>query len=148
MIPFYSKVFALSQEEEEGEWERSELCMGDESVCTDGLVGIEREKHILSFGEDEEGELYMLVTSLASTTSRGGVVYHIVDPARSVMYYRLLSMIYNDIIALFTTYMPGDAMPAMFGNVVMRTAYIASYYSIIASRAFVCTTRNVPISSI
>ena len=58
--------------------------MGDSSVCTDGLVGVEREKHILSFGEDEQGEIYLLVTSLASTTSTGGVVYHLVDPARLV----------------------------------------------------------------
>ena len=54
-------------------------------MCTDGLVGVEREKHILSFGEDEQGEIYLLVTSLASTTSTRGVVYHLVDPARSVI---------------------------------------------------------------
>ena len=77
------RVFAL-KEEGEGEWERSELCMGEESVCTDGLVGAERERHILSFGEDEEGELYILTTSFASPNTRGGVVYHLVDPSRSV----------------------------------------------------------------
>ena len=83
-----SKVFALREKErggEEGgevEWESSELCMGDSSVCTDGLVGVERKKHILSFGEDENGEVYLLATSLASTTSSEGVVYRLVDPAR------------------------------------------------------------------
>ena len=56
--------------------------MGDDSVCTGGLVGTEREKFILSFGEDEEGELYILTTSRASPTSAVGVVYQIVDPAR------------------------------------------------------------------
>ena len=66
------------------EWEREELCMGDSSVCTDGLVGVERKKNILSFGEDEEGELYLLATSNASPTVREGVVYRIIDPARSV----------------------------------------------------------------
>lgn len=78
-------MFALKEVEgEEGEvdWERSELCMGDSMVCTDGLVGAARERHILSFGEDEDGELYILVTDFASPTGRGGVVYHLVDPSR------------------------------------------------------------------
>ena len=61
-----------------------ELCMGDNSVCTGSLVGEGRLRHILSFGEDEEGELYILATSYASTTRAEGVVYRIVDPARSV----------------------------------------------------------------
>ena len=77
-------MFAL-KEKEDGEWESTELCMGDDTVCTDGLVGEDRERHILSFGEDEDGELYVLVTSTASTTSRSGVVYRITDPSRSVI---------------------------------------------------------------
>ena len=80
-----SKMFAL-KEEGEGEWESSELCMGDSFVCTDGLVGAERKKHILSFGEDEDGEIYLLATSFASTTFPDGVVYHLVDPSRSVVH--------------------------------------------------------------
>jgi hypothetical protein len=79
------RVFALKEEEgEDGgvRWERSELCMGDEMVCTDGLVGKERERHILSFGEDEDGEIYILVTNDASPSDNGGVVYHLVDPSR------------------------------------------------------------------
>ena len=65
-----------------GKWGSKELCMGDSSVCTGSLVGKSRLKHILSFGEDE-GELYILATSYASTT-RAGVVYRIVDPDRSI----------------------------------------------------------------
>ena len=56
--------------------------MGDENTCTDGLVGTDREKFILSFAEDEEGELYMLTTSRAVATFRGGVIYRIIDPSR------------------------------------------------------------------
>lgn len=56
--------------------------MGDASTCTGDLVGVARERFVLSFGEDEDGELYVLVTSTASPTSPSGVVYHIVDPAR------------------------------------------------------------------
>ena len=77
------RVFALKEAEgEDGGWERTELCMGDSSVCTDGLVGTNRERHILSFGEDEDGELYILVTSDPSPTKNVGVVYHLVDPSR------------------------------------------------------------------
>lgn len=56
--------------------------MGDGATCTSDLVGEERERFVLSFGEDEDGELYILTTSDASPTSPAGVVYHIVDPAR------------------------------------------------------------------
>ena len=80
-----SKVLALREGEGETDWESMELCMGDSSVCTGSLVGQARKKHILSFGEDEDGELYILATSRASTTDTGGVVYQIVDPARSVL---------------------------------------------------------------
>ena len=74
-------MFAL-EEGVSGKWRSRELCMGDSSVCTGSLVGEGRLRHILSFGEDEEGELYILATSYASTTRAGGVVYRIVDPAR------------------------------------------------------------------
>ena len=59
--------------------------MGDDSVCTGELVGTQRVKNILSFGEDEDGELYILATAFASPTSPQGVVYQIIDPARSVL---------------------------------------------------------------
>ena len=66
------------------------VCMGDETICTDGLVGGERERFILSFGEDEEGELYMLTTSRARPTQSSGVVYRIVDPSRSAFLVLIL----------------------------------------------------------
>ena len=56
--------------------------MGDAAICTGDLVGQDRERFVLSFGEDEDGELYVLTTSNASPTQPVGVVYHIVDPAR------------------------------------------------------------------
>jgi len=56
--------------------------MGDDGVCTGELVGTERAKHILSFGEDEDGELYILTTSFPSPSSPQGVVYQIIDPSR------------------------------------------------------------------
>ena len=75
-------MFALRENVTSGEWDHMELCMGGDDTCTDGLVGTEREKFILSFGEDEDGELYMLTTSRAQPTLRRGVVYRIVDPSR------------------------------------------------------------------
>lgn len=63
-------------------WHRADLCMGDGSTCIGGLVGQDRERFILSFGEDQDGELYILTTSNASPLLPAGVVYNIVDPAR------------------------------------------------------------------
>ncbi len=56
--------------------------MGGEDTCTGNLVGGERAHYITSFGEDEDGEVYILATGRASPTSPQGVVYQIVDPAR------------------------------------------------------------------
>ena len=56
--------------------------MGDEGTCTGGLVGADRQRFILSFGEDEEGELYVLTSSTVSPRQNTGVVYRIVDPSR------------------------------------------------------------------
>ena len=74
------RLFVLRQNG--SEWTRSNLCMGDAATCTGDLVGQERARNVLSFGEDEDGELYILTTSNASPHSPSGVVYHIVDPAR------------------------------------------------------------------
>ncbi len=78
-------LLALQQvESEDGavSWQRSELCLGDSSTCIGELVGSERERFVLAFGEDEDGELYVLATSSAIPTERLGAVYRIVDPAR------------------------------------------------------------------
>ncbi len=53
---------------------------GDEE-CFNGLVGT-YETNILSFGEDDDGEIYMLTTSFASPQEPNGKVYKIVDPRR------------------------------------------------------------------
>ena len=74
----------LALREKDGGWERSRLCMGDQSVCTGDLVGEERNRYLLSFGEDEDGELYVLTSSRPSPTNTAGVVYQLVDPARQV----------------------------------------------------------------
>lgn len=56
--------------------------MGGSSTCTGQLVGEGRKRHVIAFGEDEDGELYVLATSDPTPTATAGVVYQIVDPAR------------------------------------------------------------------
>ena len=85
--PTCRKIFALKENATSGEWHHMQLCMGDEDTCTDGLVGTNRERYILSFGEDEAGELYVLTASRARPTERNGVVYRLIDPSRYVGHY-------------------------------------------------------------
>ena len=56
--------------------------MGASDVCTGDLVGVARKRHVTSFGEDEDGEVYILAVDNASPTTTDGVVYQLVDPAR------------------------------------------------------------------
>ena len=76
------RMFGLRENVTSGEWKHMELCMGNSGTCTGGLVGADRERYILSFGEDEEGELYVLTTSRANARDDSGVVYSVVDPSR------------------------------------------------------------------
>ncbi|XP_071832534.1 HHIP-like protein 2 isoform X3 [Apostichopus japonicus] len=71
------RLFKL--EESEGEWENKEICLGTKDICTGDLWNYFPE-NILSFGEDEAGELYMMVTDLASSTHSGGKIFKFVDP--------------------------------------------------------------------
>ena len=58
--------------------------MGESDVCTGDLVGVARKRHVTSFGEDEDGELYILAVDDATPTTTDGVVYQLVDPARYI----------------------------------------------------------------
>ena len=87
------KLFVLRENKTSGEWQEQELCMGDDSVCTGELVGTQRVKNILSFGEDEDGELYMLATAFASPTSPQGVLYQIMDPSRSAHIMQIVCLL-------------------------------------------------------
>ena len=54
----FRRLFALTEDADANMWEAEELCLGDELVCHGGLVGNESlARKILSFGEDEDGEL-------------------------------------------------------------------------------------------
>ena len=49
-------MFALTENKETGAWSSEQLCLGDSSICHSGLTG-NLERSILSFGEDEEGDV-------------------------------------------------------------------------------------------
>ncbi|XP_070578937.1 HHIP-like protein 2 [Ptychodera flava] len=79
---FYNgRLFKLTENPESGSWESHNVRLGDESICNNGLIGSYPNK-ILSFGEDEAGEVYILSTNFESPVHYGGKVMKIVDPAR------------------------------------------------------------------
>ncbi|XP_022087639.1 HHIP-like protein 2 isoform X2 [Acanthaster planci] len=75
------RLFYLIENNVTDAWDSQEICMGDSSICLGNLVN-SYPKNILSFGEDEAGEVYMLATNFASTTHNGGQVFKLVDPSR------------------------------------------------------------------
>ncbi|KAG1937789.1 hedgehog-interacting protein isoform X1 [Pimephales promelas] len=59
-------------------WQEKPLCLGTSSSCGSSLVG-----HILGFGEDELGEVYILASSKSTAIqSNSGKLYKLVDPKR------------------------------------------------------------------
>uniref|UniRef100_A0A8C6KKN2 Hedgehog-interacting protein n=1 Tax=Nothobranchius furzeri TaxID=105023 RepID=A0A8C6KKN2_NOTFU len=58
-------------------WQEKPLCLGSASSCGSVLVG-----HILGFGEDELGEVYILASSKSMSQSQSGRLYKLIDPKR------------------------------------------------------------------
>uniref|UniRef100_A0A8C5C0H4 HHIP-like 2 n=1 Tax=Gadus morhua TaxID=8049 RepID=A0A8C5C0H4_GADMO len=76
------KLMALQEDRTTGRWTESSVCMGHSSTCSfPGLIN-HYHKFIISFAEDEAGELYFLATSYPSTNSPSGAVFKFVDPSR------------------------------------------------------------------
>ncbi|XP_062851350.1 hedgehog-interacting protein [Trichomycterus rosablanca] len=68
----------LQRPSEDRPWQEKPLCLGSSSSCGSSLVG-----HILGFGEDELGEVYILASSKSlSMQSHSGRLYKLVDPKR------------------------------------------------------------------
>ncbi|KAK2848322.1 hypothetical protein Q7C36_010004 [Tachysurus vachellii] len=76
------RLMSLKENTNTGTWEYTEICMGRDKTCRFPKLINSYYKYIISFGEDEAGELYFLATGTPSAASRGGVVYKIVDPSR------------------------------------------------------------------
>ncbi|XP_026310874.1 HHIP-like protein 1 [Piliocolobus tephrosceles] len=76
------RLMSLQENPETGQWHYSEICMGRGQTCEfPGLIN-NYYPYIISFGEDEAGELYFMSTGEPSATAPRGVVYKITDPSR------------------------------------------------------------------
>ncbi|NWI08783.1 HIPL1 protein, partial [Crypturellus soui] len=76
------RLMSLKENHDTGEWQYSEICMGTGQTCMfPGLIN-NYYQYIISFAEDEAGELYFMSTGIPSATARAGVVYKVVDTSR------------------------------------------------------------------
>ncbi|XP_004584590.3 HHIP-like protein 1 [Ochotona princeps] len=76
------RLMSLRENEGTGQWQYSEICMGRGQTCAfPGLIN-NYYPHIISFAEDEAGELYFMSTGVPSATAAQGVIYKVIDPSR------------------------------------------------------------------
>ncbi|KAJ0063321.1 hypothetical protein NL108_016303, partial [Boleophthalmus pectinirostris] len=76
------RLMSLREDRFSGQWRYNEVCMGMGLTCAfPGLIN-NYHQYIISFAEDEAGELYFMSTGIPSATSPTGVVYKVVDPSR------------------------------------------------------------------
>nr|XP_043887357.1 HHIP-like protein 1 [Solea senegalensis] len=76
------RLMSLKENVTTGEWQYNEICMGADQTCRFPKLINSYYKYIISFAEDEAGELYFLATGAPSATARAGVIYKIIDPSR------------------------------------------------------------------
>nr|XP_015196415.1 PREDICTED: HHIP-like protein 1 [Lepisosteus oculatus] len=76
------RLMSLKENPSTGQWEYTEVCMGKGLTCFFPKLINSYYKYIISFAEDEAGELYFLSTGSPSAAVRAGFVYKIVDPSR------------------------------------------------------------------
>uniref|UniRef100_A0A4W6DKM2 HHIP like 2 n=1 Tax=Lates calcarifer TaxID=8187 RepID=A0A4W6DKM2_LATCA len=76
------RIMALEEDKTTGQWKEKSVCMGDTKTCSfPGLIN-HHHKFIISFAEDEAGELYFLATAYPSAMSPFGTVFKFMDPSR------------------------------------------------------------------
>ncbi|XP_066451287.1 HHIP-like protein 2 [Eleutherodactylus coqui] len=76
------RLMALHEDETTKQWTKQDICMGDSTVCAFPMLINTYSKFIISFAEDEAGELYFLSTSEPTSLSPYGTLYRLVDPSR------------------------------------------------------------------
>ncbi|XP_075125585.1 HHIP-like protein 2 [Leptodactylus fuscus] len=76
------RLMALHEDETTKQWTKQDICMGDATVCAFPKLVNTYSKFIISFAEDEAGELYFLSTSDPTSLSPYGTIYRLVDPSR------------------------------------------------------------------
>uniref|UniRef100_A0A8D2LKK8 HHIP like 2 n=1 Tax=Varanus komodoensis TaxID=61221 RepID=A0A8D2LKK8_VARKO len=78
------RLMALHEDERSNKWKKQDICIGSTKACAfPGLIST-YNKYIISFAEDEAGELYFMATSYPSAYAPHGALYKFVDPARLV----------------------------------------------------------------
>uniref|UniRef100_G3QFT6 HHIP like 2 n=2 Tax=Gorilla gorilla gorilla TaxID=9595 RepID=G3QFT6_GORGO len=76
------RLMALQEDRKNKKWKKQDLCLGSTTSCAfPGLIST-HSKFIISFAEDEAGELYFLATSYPSAYAPRGSIYKFVDPSR------------------------------------------------------------------
>ncbi|XP_039249478.2 HHIP-like protein 2 [Styela clava] len=75
------KIFQL-EEDSQGKWMNETICIGSANICKNGGLQSTRANFILSFGEDENGELYIIGTDDFSPGNTAGRIYRLIDPSR------------------------------------------------------------------
>ncbi|NXN53682.1 HIPL2 protein, partial [Rynchops niger] len=76
------RLMALQEEEKTNKWKKQDICIGSTKACAfPGMIS-SYSKFIISFAEDEAGELYFMSTSYPSAYAPRGSLYKFIDPAR------------------------------------------------------------------
>lgn len=73
---------ALREDEKTNRWKKQDICVGSTKACAFPAMIRSYSKFIISFAEDEAGELYFMSTSYPSAYAPHGSLYKLVDPAR------------------------------------------------------------------
>ncbi|NWW60939.1 HIPL2 protein, partial [Ifrita kowaldi] len=76
------RLMALQEDEKTSKWKKQDICIGSTTACAfPGMIS-SYSKFIISFAEDEAGELYFMSTSYPSAYAPLGSLYKLIDPAR------------------------------------------------------------------
>ncbi|XP_055465222.1 HHIP-like protein 2 [Psammomys obesus] len=75
------RLMALREDRKAKKWTKRDICLGNSFCAFPGLISA-YSKFIISFAEDEAGELYFLATSYPSAYAPHGSIYKFVDPSR------------------------------------------------------------------
>uniref|UniRef100_A0A672V872 HHIP like 2 n=1 Tax=Strigops habroptila TaxID=2489341 RepID=A0A672V872_STRHB len=76
------RLMALQEDEKRNKWQKQDICIGSTKTCAFPRMISSYSKFIISFAEDEAGELYFLSTSYPSAYAPHGSLYKFIDPAR------------------------------------------------------------------
>ncbi|XP_051900073.1 HHIP-like protein 2 isoform X7 [Pristis pectinata] len=76
------RLMALKEDAVSGKWRYQEICMGSAQICNFPKVINNYYQYIISFAEDEAGELYFMSSGNPSAYAPAGTLYKLVDPSR------------------------------------------------------------------